>query len=106
MLSTDEIKSIIKTKIKADEKIGQVAGGSGHFSSTSFSITDFTVNTTNEGATKIYYEYVLSQETEFTHYPDNPPREYQFSKFILLDPKHKLISESPKQLINGPGMNY
>jgi len=106
MLSTNQIKSIIKSKIKTDEKIGDSSGGSGHLASTSFSITDFTVNTTTEGATKIYYEYVLSQETEFTHYSDNPPQEYQFSKFILLDPKHNLISESPKQLINGPSLNY
>lgn len=106
MLSRKEVKTIIKSKIRTDENIGQLAGGSGHLSHTSFSITDFTVNSSSEGSTKVYYEYVFSVESEFTHYPDNPPREYQYSKFIVLDNNHKIVSESPKQLITGTGFNY
>lgn len=106
MLSESEIEDIIKNKIDQDEGLGDQVGGSGHLGYVSYTIDNISqpkrVETDKGDGWEITYDYTLIVETEFTYYPDNPPREYKYKKTIILDNNGKIISESPKEATNSP----
>ncbi len=107
MLPESKIKDIIIAKITQDEDLGDQVGGSGHLGYISYIIDSIhkpervQIDDDDDGW-KITYTYTLVVETEFTYYPDNPPREYKYKKTIIIDDNGKIISESPKEITNSP----
>ena len=106
MITESKLKDIVKAKITQDEDLGDQAGGSGHLGHVSYLIDSIRkperVQTDVGDEWKISYDYTLIVETEFTYYPDNPPREYKYRKTIIIDDDGEIISESPKKATNSP----
>ena len=103
VLPKAKIEKIVTRVITRDEKLGHRAGGSGHSGHTSFVINTLgnpkKIKFKGRTAWEVTYDYTISIETEFTYYPDNPPREYQYRKTITLDDngKEKRAREYSKQ---------
>ncbi len=106
MITESKLKDIVKAKITQDEDLGDQVGGSRHLGYVSYVIDSIhkpeRVQTDVCDEWKISYDYTLIVETEFTYYPDNPPREYKYRKTIIIDDNGKIISESPKEATNSP----
>jgi hypothetical protein len=94
MFTEKEILEIIKNKIESDTQLGDQSGGSGHMGFVSYEIKDFKTRAVSSDMLEIAYNYCTFVETEFTYYPDNPPREYLFSHTIIVDRDKKIVSES------------
>lgn len=96
MFSEKEIRDIVNTKICQDEDLGEQVGGSGHLGYKSYKINQINkpekIQTdNNQEIWRITYSYTVYVETEFTYYPDNPPREYRYKKTIFLDRNRKFV---------------
>ena len=91
MLSDKEIKEIIRKEIEAGNKLGELHGGSGHLGFASYEIKDFNSKILDTGNTEIDYSYIIYVETEFTYYPDNPPKEYHYEDKIIVDKDKNLL---------------
>ena len=101
MFPESKIREIIKAKICQDEDLGDQVGGSGHLGHVSYEIDSISkperVQTDTGGGWKISYAYSLIVVTEFTYYPDNPPREYSYRKSVIIDDIGKIIREFPRK---------
>ena len=96
----DEIRNIVWKQIEKDESPGEQAGGSGHLG-----YVDCTINGVDEPKKvsegwEITYRYTVSVTTEFTIYPDNPPRENGYEKTIVVDEKGDLIKKLRSEIIS------
>ncbi len=91
----DAIKRIVASVIERREKLGESAGGSGHFGYTSYNITRISapVEVQEKGKTlfKVTCTYELVVETEFTYYPDNPPHRFPKEIELLLDREGNVV---------------
>jgi hypothetical protein len=103
VLPKSKIEKIVTRVITHDEKLGNNVGGSGHRGYTSF-----VINTLGNPARKQYkgkdaweltYNYTIIIETEFTYYPDNPPREYKYQKTLIIDQNGRVLKELPKKAV-------
>lgn len=96
-----EILSIVDSVIRKDEKLGEQAGGSGHLGFVTHHIDNINevrqVQTNKGQGWKITYTYTIVVETEFTYYPDNPPRQIKYKKAIVIDENGGVIEESKKE---------
>ena len=103
MLPKAKIEKIVERVITRDEKLGRSTGGSGHSGYTSYVINTlgnpFKIKYQGKDAWEITYDYTITVETEFTYYPDNPPKEYQYKKAIIIDQNGRIIAEKAKQPI-------
>ncbi|MHA1974008.1 MAG: hypothetical protein ACTSW1_13500 [Candidatus Hodarchaeales archaeon] len=101
MLPKSKIENIVTRVITRDEKLGRKSGGSGHSSYVSFVLNTLgkpkKIQQHGQELLKISYTYTIIIETEFTHYPDNPPQEYKYQKSILIDYNGRLIKSYPKR---------
>ncbi len=101
MFPKAKVEKIVTGVINRDEKLGRGVGGSGHSGYTSFVINTLgkpLKRRYNEiNAWEITYTYTIIVETEFTYYPDNPPREYKYQKSIILDQNGRVLQEYPKK---------
>ena len=92
-----KLREIIEAKICKDEDLGDQVGGSGHLGHVSYEIDSISkperVQTDTSVGWKVSYAYSLVVVTEFTYYPDNPPREYRYRKTVIIDDKGKVIRE-------------
>ena len=93
MFTKEEIAEIIKKKITEDEKPGEQTGGSGHLGYKSFEIKNIETKEIENNKVKIIYDYIVTVETEFTYYPDNPPYQYPHKKKIIINSEGKIIHE-------------
>ena len=82
------------------ENIGEKAGGSGHLSSTDYTIDEIAEPEKLAEYYNIKYQYTISITTEFTIYPDNPPHEYSREVVILINDKGELIKEISSRSIS------
>ncbi|MBN2412457.1 hypothetical protein JXQ31_12270 [candidate division KSB1 bacterium] len=85
MYTDKEILEIIDQKITADEKLGEQAGGSGHLGFVSYQINYFKTRQISPQRLEIAYSYTVYVESEFTYYPDNPPKPYTHDKKIMVN---------------------
>ena len=106
MFSDSDPRDIVNAKIKEDEDLGEKVGGSGHLGFITYEIDKICkpegVKTQKGQAWEITYVYTIIVETEFTHYPDNPPYERKYKKTIIVDDKGNIIRESQKEEIGKP----
>ena len=86
-MEENEIIHLIRSKIEADEKLGEFAGGSGHLSDISYTLDEISEPEKSGEGTIVRYKYTISITTEFTVYPDNPPYEYKKEGEIVLTNK-------------------
>ena len=103
MLPKSKIEKIVTRVITHDEKLGHNVGGSGHSGYTSFVINSLgnpgKRQFKSRNAWEITYDYTITIETEFTYYPDNPPKEYRYKKTILIDQDGHILKEFSKKSI-------
>ncbi|PLW92507.1 MAG: hypothetical protein C0592_10445 [Marinilabiliales bacterium] len=104
MLSKEEILQIILGIIEKQEGAGTHSGGSGHLSGLGIKIDKLNIKN-DEGNIFAEVEYRVIIESEFTYYPDNPPKEYRYQKSFLLSETGKLLSETDKQYLGGNADN-
>jgi hypothetical protein len=101
LFSESKIREIIKEKINQDEDLGDQVGGSGHLGNVSYEIDSISepeeVKTDTGDGWKISYVYSLIVVTEFTYYPDNPPREFSYRKTVIIDDMGTIIREFPRK---------
>ncbi len=101
ILPKSKIEKIVTRVITHDEKLGNRVGGSGHSGHTSFVINTLgnPIKRQFKGRNEweITYDYTITIETEFTYYPDNPPKEYRYKKTILIDQDGHILKEFSKK---------
>jgi hypothetical protein len=104
VLPKAKIEKIVTRVITRDEKLGHRAGGSGHSGYTSFVINTLgnpkKIKFKGRNAWELTYDYTISIETEFTYYPDNPPKEYKYEKRIIINQDGQLLKEFLKKVIS------
>lgn len=93
MITEKGIEELIKSYIEKTENLGEQFGGSGHLSFTSYQLIEFKHEKINDDQVRARFTYIVSVETEFTYYPDNPPYETEYEKEIVIDKENKIISE-------------
>jgi len=92
MLTKEQIEDIVKQKINEDEHPGEAVGGSGHLGYKSVDLKAIETKVTDDDTIEVTYEYIITVETEFTFYPDNPPMEYPCRKTIRLNSKGMVVT--------------
>lgn len=92
MLRHDQVIQIIHDKIFNDVKPGDYTGSSGHTGNKEVEIIKVHPLITETGW-EVDYEYVVTIETEFTIYPDNPPNEERFRVKAIMDSLGKVLYE-------------
>lgn len=85
----NRIRMYMENWLKIHHKVGESAGGSGHLGSVSLSILS-TELTKSNGRIITEVEYEISVETEFTYYPDNPPKFTKYKRKFEFDAAEKL----------------
>lgn len=85
MIDRDQIEEIVQNQIEDNENIGQSSGGSGHLSFTNYKINSISEPQATAKGFKISYSYSIFVETEFTYYPDNPPKESKYDCEVTID---------------------
>ena len=90
-LSKEKIAEIIHQKITRDERPGEQVGGSGHLGYKSFELKSIETTELANDSIQVVYDYLVTIETEFTYYPDNPPTEYLHRKKIILNSKGEIV---------------
>jgi hypothetical protein len=110
LLSQELIEKIVSEQIKLDKNVGQQAGGSGHLGYVSYRINQIDepirAQFEEKNVWKITYTYTITVETEFTYYPDNPPKEYKYQKILLVDNTGKVVKDYGKTSIGESGKNF
>jgi hypothetical protein len=94
MVTKEEIAEIVKKKIADEEKPGELAGESGHLGYKSFELKNIDIIETDNTKVEVIYDYIVTVETEFTYFPDNPPYQYSHRKLIIINSEGKIISET------------
>ena len=78
MFTKESIKEIIESYIEKTENLGDQTGGSGHMGFVSYNLVEYNSQELPGKKVEIIFKYVISVETEFTYYPDNPPMETEY----------------------------
>jgi hypothetical protein len=89
-----QIEKAVRDLIESNHKTGTHAGGSGHLGHVDIDIGHIDHSVQNDGTIRVHVKYTLTTTTEFTYYPDNPPREDHYEQELLLDKDFRLIRES------------
>ena len=76
-----------------DEDLGEHVGGSGHLGFKSYQLKNIDMTTLPDDKIQVIYGYIVSVETEFTYYPDNPPMEYPRKKKIIINSTGDIVEE-------------
>jgi len=100
LFNKDEISKIVWKQIEKDESLGEQVGGSGHLSHISCTIDGVDEPKKVPEGWEVTYRYTVSITTEFTIYPDNPPRENGYEKTIVVDEKGDVIKELCSKFIS------
>ena len=100
MLSEDKIKAILLEFLKKQEGTGTQTGGSGHLSDIGVFIDKLVISDQTEEV-EVSVEFIVLIETEFTYYPDNPPKEYKYIQNFKIKMDGKINSYSDKEFIGG-----
>ncbi len=85
LFNNDEARKIVWKQIEKDVSLGEQVGGSGHLSHVDCKIDSVDKPRKAPEGWEITYRYTVSVTTEFTIYPDNPPRENGFEKTIVVN---------------------
>lgn len=93
MMTDEKIKNIIEKYIESTEELGEQTGGSGHKGYISYSLSNYSFEKIVNDIYSVTFKYIISTETEFTYYPDNPPMETEYVKKITIDENGEIISE-------------
>ena len=101
MLKKEQIIQIIREKIFREERPGDHLGSSGHMGNRQVEIRKV-IPSLMETGWEVEYEYIVTTETEFTIYPDNPPIEEYYRVKSLMDNAVKILNEK-KEWIKGSG---
>lgn len=96
----DEIRNIVWKQIEKDESLGEQVGGSGHLGHVDCIIDGVDEPRKVPEGWEITYRYTVSVTTEFTIYPDNPPRENGYEKTIVVDERGDLIKKLRSEIIS------
>ena len=80
----NRIRKHIENWLKKHHNVGDSAGGSGHLGSVSLSILGTELTKSNDRI-KAEVQYEISVETEFTYYPDNPPKFTKYKRMFEFD---------------------
>jgi hypothetical protein len=96
----DEIRNIVWKQIEKDESPGEQVGGSGHLGYVDCIIDGVDEPRKVPEGWEITYRYTVSVTTEFTIYPDNPPRENGYEKTIVVDERGDLIKKLRSEIIS------
>ncbi len=80
----NRIRTYIENWLKKHHNVGESAGGSGHLGSVSLSILS-TELTKSKDRIIAEVQYDISVETEFTYYPDNPPKFTKYNRRFEFD---------------------
>lgn len=89
--NNDDIKKIVLKQIEMDVSPGEHVGGSGHLGHVDYKIDSVDEPKKVPEGWEITYRYTVSVTTEFTIYPDNPPRENGYEKTIVIDENCEVI---------------
>lgn len=98
--NNDDSRKIIWKQIEKDESLGEQVGGSGHLSYTDCKIDSVDELKKVPEGWEITYRYTVSVTTEFTIYPDNPPRKNEYEKTIVVDEKGDVIKTRKTEIIS------
>jgi len=92
-------RATIKSWLREHHKIGDSVGGSGHLGSTALTIEKIK---TSEGSTRriVVVLYEISISTEFTCYPDNPPKYTRYSRTFELTDSGIVFKVHPAKIIS------
>ncbi|MHA1576968.1 MAG: hypothetical protein ACTSU3_06370 [Candidatus Thorarchaeota archaeon] len=84
----DEVNNRFRNRIedwlKKHHNVGETVGGSGHLGSVSLGVL-LLEQTESNGRIIVKVEYDISVETEFSYYPDNPPRYTKYMRIFEFD---------------------
>lgn len=81
---SNRIRVYIENWLKKHHNVGESSGGSGHLGSVSLEIRGIKL-TKAESEIIANVEYDISVETEFTYYPDNPPKYTKYNRSFNFD---------------------
>ncbi|MHA1480664.1 MAG: hypothetical protein ACTSQZ_04510 [Candidatus Thorarchaeota archaeon] len=80
----NRIRKYVEGWLKKHHNVGESAGGSGHLGSVSWGLQDIEL-TQSKDRIIADVEYEISVETEFTYYPDNPPKFTKYKRKFEFD---------------------
>ena len=100
LFNNDEIRKIVWKQIENDVSQGEQVGGSGHLGHVDCKIDSIDSPRKVPEGWEITYRYTVSVTTEFTIYPDNPPRENGYEKTIVINKKGGVISVGKMGIIS------
>lgn len=100
LFDKDEISKIVWKQIEKDVSPGEHVGGSGHLSDVSCRIDGIGEPRKVPEGWEITYRYTVSVTTEFTIYPDNPPRENGYEKTLVVDEKGDVVKVKKTEIIS------
>lgn len=93
MLSQEQIVQLVRDKIISEVNPGDHAGSSGHLGNRQLEITWIHASRL-ETSWKAEGEYIVTTETEFTIYPDNPPYEEHYKIQMILNDSGDILNET------------
>jgi len=100
LFNNDEIRKIVWKQIEKDVSPGEQVGGSGHLGHVDCKIDSIDTPRKVQSGWEITYRYTVSVTTEFTIYPDNPPRENGYEKTIVINKNGDVINVGKMRIIS------
>ena len=100
LFNNDEIRKIVGKQIEKDVSPGEQVGGSGHLGHVDYKIDSIDAPRKVPDGWEITYRYTVSVTTEFTIYPDNPPRENGYEKTIVINKNGDVINGGMMRIIS------
>lgn len=101
MLARKTIIEIIRNWLETDECAEAKAGGSGHLSDIGIYIEKLVTKLDKNQMIFVEVEYKVIVDSEFTYYPDNPPKGYKYYKSFLINELGDILSETDKKYLGG-----
>jgi hypothetical protein len=105
-MNTTFASAVVDEFLQATENIGDQVGSSGHMARVSLTIdkVDVPMQVMHEGvpAWEITFIYTISIESEFTIYPENPPREHTYQQTIIVDGSRTVLHKGVKKVVARP----
>ena len=100
LFNNDELRNIVWKQIEKDVSPGEHVGGSGHLSQVDCRIDSVDEPRDVPEGWEVTYRYTVSVTTEFTIFPDNPPRENGYEKTIVVDENGDIIKVRKMEIIS------
>ena len=95
----NRIREYVMNWLKKHHNVGESAGGSGHLGSVSLSIIGTKLTKSNDRIIA-EVEYDISVETEFTYYPDNPPKFTKYKRMFEFDGAEELVRVRDSEVLS------